>query len=335
MKTTTVKNISPSIIGTGCMAFSHGYGEAPEEAYSLEAIQEAYKNGCTFFDTAESYGTQQFAPGHNEKLVGKAIKDFRSDVVLATKMTFKDEIPKDEKEAEEIIRRHLDASLKNLQTDYIDLYYLHRYNPAIPMEWIAKAMGKLIQEGKIKGWGLSQVDLDTVRQADTITPLTAVQNLYNLLERDAENGLLEYLEENDILLVPFSPVASGLLSGKISKETDFSHHDDVRKFVPQLSDENIDKNQPIVDYVQAWAKKKGATPAQIALAWMVSKSDHIVPIPGSKNKKRIKENLEAADYLFDQEELKEFEKGLEDIQVYGHRGQVEFEGSSMSNWGKK
>ena len=257
-------NIEVSEIGIGTMAFSHGYGKIPEEQYSIEAIRDAYNNGCTFFDTAEVYSPNLEGIGHNELIVGKALKDVRDKVVIATKLFLK---------ASEVvngdvygaIKKHLLGSMERLQVKMVDLYYLHRLSD-VPLEEIAKAMGKLIQEGLIRGWGLSQVDVDSISKAHNITPVSAVQNLYNILERDCEEKVIPYCLKNNIGVVPFSPIGSGILSGKINTKTEFEKSDDVRNWVPQCKKENIEGNQPIVDLIQKLATKKGATPAQISLA---------------------------------------------------------------------
>ncbi len=312
-------NIEVSEIGIGTMAFSHGYGKIPDEQYSIEAIRSAYDNGCTFFDTAEVYSPNLQGIGHNELIVGKALKDVRDKVVIATKLFLK---------AEEVvngdvygaIKKHLLASMKRLQVKMVDLYYLHRLSD-VPLEEIAKAMGQLIKEGLIRGWGLSQVDVDAISKAHKITPVSAVQNLYNILERDCEEKVIPYCLENNIGVVPFSPVASGILSGKITTSTQFEKVDDVRKWlVPQCKKENIEGNQPIVDLVLKLAKKKGATGAQISMAWMLKKYPNVVPIPGSKNKERIIENLNASKVSLTDEELAEFENELKKHKIYGHRG---------------
>ena len=207
--------------------------------------------------------------------------------------------------------------MKNLKTDYIDLYYLHRINRDIPIEDVALVMGKLIQEKQIRGWGLSQVTKETIQKAHELTPVTAVQNLYSLLERDCEDDVFPYCLDNQIGVVAFSPIASGLLSGKVTSETKFEG-DDVRKFVPQLTQENIVKNQPIIDILHQFAKEKEATPAQISLAWMLHKYPNVVPIPGSKNKDRIIENLQASSITLSNEEFKKLEKALAQHQVFGH-----------------
>ena len=306
--------IEVSEIGMGTMAFSHGYGKIPDENYSIEAIRDAYNHGCNFFDTAEVYSPNL----DNELIVGKALKDVRDKVVIATKLFLK---------ASEVvngdvygaIKKHLLGSMERLQVKMVDLYYLHRLSD-VPLEEIAKAMGRLIQEGLIRGWGLSQVDVDSLAKAHSITPVSAVQNLYNILERDSEEKIIPYCLKNNIGLVPFSPIGSGLLSGKINANTQFEKKDDVRNWVPQCQKENIIKNQPIIDLIQKLATKKGATPAQISLAWMLKKYPNVVPIPGSKNKERIIENLDAYKVKLTDDEFNEFENELKKLKVYGHRG---------------
>ncbi|MBP1585706.1 MAG: aldo/keto reductase [Lachnospiraceae bacterium] len=311
-----LRNIAVSEVGMGCMAFSHGYGQIPEEQYSIEAIRNAYEHGCTFFDTAEVYSPNLSGIGHNELIVGKALKGFREDVVLATKLMLNGfgfgSVYK-------TIRSHLEGSLDRLQTDYVDIYYLHRMS-GVPIEKVAEAMGKLMDDGMIRGWGLSQVDVDVIDRAQNVTPLAAIQNIYSMVERDCESGVIPYCMENNIGFVPFSPIASGLLSGKITPQTQFEKHDDVRNWVPQLSGRNIEGNQPIVEMLKSFAEKKGATPAQISLAWMLHKYPNVVPIPGSKNKERIIENLDSANVELTDDEFKNLEDALNGLKVYGHRG---------------
>ena len=311
-------NIEVSEIGMGTMAFSHGYGKIPDEQYSIEAIRAAYNHGCTYFDTAEVYSPNLAGIGHNELIVGKALKDVRDKVVIATKLFLK---------ASEVvngdvygaIKKHLLGSMQRLQVKMVDLYYLHRLSD-VPLEDIARAMGRLIQEGLIRGWGLSQVDVDSISKAHNITPVSAVQNLYNILERDCEEKVIPYCLKNNIGVVPFSPVASGLLSGKITVNTEYEKVDDVRNWVPQCKKENIKGNQPIIDLIQKLANKKGATPAQISMAWMIKKYPNVVPIPGSKNKERIIENLDTYKVHLTDQELNDFENELKKYKVYGHRG---------------
>jgi aryl-alcohol dehydrogenase-like predicted oxidoreductase len=311
-----LRDIEVSEVGMGCMAFSHGYGRIPEEKYSIEAIRNAYENGCTFFDTAEVYSPNLSGIGHNELIVGKALKGFREEVVLATKLmlhglgfggVYK------------TIRSHLEGSLERLQTDYVDIYYLHRMS-GVPVEKVAEAMGKLIDGGLIRGWGLSQVDVDVIDRAQNVTPLAAIQNIYSMVERDSEAKIIPYCMENNIGFVPFSPIASGLLSGKITPQTQFERNDDVRNWVPQLSKRNIEGNQPIVEMLKKFADNKNATPAQISLAWMLHKYPNVVPIPGSKNKERIIENLDSANVELTDEEFSDLERSLNGLKVYGHRG---------------
>ena len=334
MKTRYLGTIPVSEIGMGCMGFSHGYGQIPPEEYSVEAIRKAYDFGCTFFDTAESYGAQLYHPGHNEMLVGKAVKGFREKIILATKFHFAGETPSGKEEVESVMRRHLEQSMKNLQTDHIDLYYLHRVSRAVPVELVAETMGKFMQEGHICGWGLSQVGTDTLAKAHAVTPVSAVQNLYNMLERDCEQEVLPFCLENSTGVVPFSPIASGFLSGKVTADVSFAHADDVRKFVPQLSRDNLAANEPVLSLLEQYASKRNATKAQIALRWMLTKYPNIVPIPGSKNQERILENLGACNVSLDDEEFAALENALNHIKIHGHRGHVEFEGSSMKEWNR-
>ena len=314
MKTRMLREIEVSEVGMGCMAFSHGYGKIPSEQYSIEAIRNAYEHGCTLFDTAEVYSPNLAGIGHNELIVGKALRDVRDNVVIATKLFLRES-----GNVYDSIRHHLDGSLERLKTDYVDLYYLHRMG-GVPVEKVAEAMGRLIDEGLIRGWGLSQVDVDVIDRAQQVTPLAAIQNIYSMVERDSEAEIIPYCMEHNIGFVPFSPIASGLLSGKITPQTQFEKNDDVRNWVPQLSRRNITGNQPIVEMLKVFAGKKNATPAQISLAWMLHKYPNVVPIPGSKNKEHIVENLDAAQVVLTDEEFKALEEALNGLKVYGHRG---------------
>lgn len=329
MKMRKLGKLTVSEIGTGCMGFSHGYGKVPPEDYSIAAIQKAFEFGCNFFDTAEVYGREQFYFGHNEELVGKAISSFRNNIVLATKLF----VHTEELTAHTLhdaMVSHLKASMKRLQTDYIDLYYLHRINDDIPVEDIAAVMGRFIEEGVIRAWGLSQVSAATLAKAHAVTPVAAVQNLYNMMERDCEQDIFPYCLEHHIGVVPFSPIASGFLSGKVTKATKFEG-DDVRKFVPQLSPENIEANQPLIDVLQTFAEAKNATPAQLSMAWMLHKYPNVVPIPGSKNQERILENLGASGIMLTTDEFTALETAINACQVFGHRGHIE---SEQNNFGK-
>ena len=317
MKTRKLRDIEVSAVGMGCMAFSHGYGKIPDEEYSIVAIRNAYQHGCTFFDTAEVYSPNLSGIGHNELIVGKALEDVRENVVIATKIMLRS--VGFGKSVYDEVRRHLEGSLDRLRTDYADIYYLHRMG-GVPVEKVAEAMGRLIDDGLIRGWGLSQVDVDVIDRAQNITPLTAIQNIYSMVERDSEDRIIPYCIEHNIGFVPFSPIASGLLSGKITPQTKFERNDDVRNWVPQLRRENIAGNQPIVELLKKFADMKNATPAQISLAWMLHKYPNIVPIPGSKNKERIIENLDSAEVILTDAEFEQLEMELNKCKVYGHRG---------------
>ena len=316
MKKRMLRDIEVSEIGMGCMAFSHGYGQIPNESYSIEAIRNAFRHGCTFFDTAEVYSPGLSGIGHNERIVGKALKEVRPQAVIATKLFLNVGFGGS---VETVLRRHLEASMQRLQTDYVDLYYLHRMG-GVPVEKVAEAMGHLIDEGLIRGWGLSQVDVEVIDRAQRVTPLSAIQNIYSMVERDSEAEIIPYCIENNIGFVPFSPIASGLLSGKITPQTQFERNDDVRNWVPQLSRTNIAGNQPIVEMLKSFAEKKNAPPAQISLAWMLHKYPNVVPIPGSKNKERIVENLNSSGVELTDEEFTALEESLNALKVYGHRG---------------
>lgn len=317
-------NLEVSEIGMGCMGFSHGYGQIPDEEYSIEAIRRAYEYGCTFYDTAEVYSPNLEGIGHNERIVGKALSPVRKSVVLATKLF----LPTEEARQHGVyrtLRRHLEGSMERLQTDYMDLYYLHHLNPDVPVEEVAAGMGQLIQEGLIRAWGLSNAGVTAIAKAHAVTPVSAVQNIYSMLERDCEESVIPYCMEHEIGVVPFSPIASGFLSGKITPKTQFEKIDDVRNWVPQLTKENVAANQPIVEILREYAAQKQATPAQISLAWMLHKYPNVVPIPGSKNKERIIENLGAWNVKLTGEEFEALENALASCPVHGHRGCVEIE----------
>ena len=316
MKTRMLRDIEVSEVGMGCMAFSHGYGKIPPENYSVEAIRGAFEHGCTFFDTAEVYSPNLIGTGHNERIVGKALAPFRDQVVIATKLMPRGGLGRD---AYRTVRKHLEGSLARLRTDYVDLYYLHRVG-GVSVEGVAEAMGRLIDEGLIRGWGLSQVDVDVIDRAQRVTPLSAIQNIYSMVERDSEAAIIPYCIEHNIGFVPFSPIASGLLSGRITTSTKFERRDDVRNWVPQLSKANIAGNQPIIDLLARYAELKGATSAQVTLAWMLHKWPNVAPIPGSKNKGRILENLDASLVELSDDEFASLQAALDKCEVFGHRG---------------
>jgi aryl-alcohol dehydrogenase-like predicted oxidoreductase len=300
-----------SAVGLGCMGFSHGYGAVPERNESVQLIRHAYERGCTHFDTAEGYGA-----GDNEVLVGEALCLMRNQVVIATKFRVGESTAANP--AEKQIRAHLDASLKRLGTDRVELYYQHRVNPDVPVEEIAGSMGKLISEGKILGWGLSQATVEQIRRAHAITPLTAIQSEYSLMERMFERDVIPVCKELRIGFVAFSPLASGFLSGKVRAKMQYQG-DDVRRVITRFEATNVAANQPLVDLLQKFADAKRATPAQISLAWMLAKEPFIVPIPGARTVERIEENLGAGDVELTLNELEALETELAKIKIHGNR----------------
>lgn len=310
MKTRKLGNLTVSAIGYGCMGLSHGYGELPPEEESIRLIRRAYELGCTFFDTAEGYGM-----GHNERLVGEALEPVRNHVVIATKLHIRSERGEDLKRQ---VEERLDASLKRLRTDHVDLYYQHRVNKDIPVEEVAEVMGGLIKKGKILGWGQSQALPEEIRRANAVTPLTAVQSEYSMMERMFEKEVIPLCGELGIGFVPFSPLASGFLSGKYGKGRTY-RGDDVRRVITRFRDENVAANQPLLDMLHDIGEKKGATPAQISLAWMLHKRDFIVPIPGMRRDERLVENFGAADVVLTEGEYEAVEKALSQITVFGNR----------------
>lgn len=335
MQKRKLRDLEVSAVGVGCMGFSHGYGKVPSAEYTVNTLRKAFEAGCTFFDTAESYGDVVFHPGHNEELVGKALAPFRKDVVLATKPFLRPQEVTADTSVYDAIKAHLTASMKRLGTDHVDLYYLHRINEEMSLEEIAAAMGRLIEEGMISGWGLSQVGVGTLAKAHAVTPVSVVQNIYSMVERGCEAEVIPYCLEHNIGVVPFSPIASGFLSGKVTVDTKFEEVDDVRKFVPQLQKENLVANQPILDLLADFSRRKNATNAQISLAWMLHKYPNVVPIPGSKNLERILENLGAADVILTDEEFAQLETALNACTVHGHRGYEESVQHTFSdNWKK-
>ena len=256
--------------------------------------------------------------------------------MIATKLFITPEMVEDCGSVDAVVRKHLEHSLKNLQTSYVDLYYLHRINIAVDYLEVAHAMGRLIHEGLIREWGISAVDKVQLEMVNAITPVGAVQNIYSMVERTSEKEVIPFCVENGIAFVPFSPVASGLLSGKITPTTEFGRVDDVRVWVPQLKQENIIGNMPIVEMLKKFAAEKQATPAQVSLAWMLRKYPNVVPIPGSKNKGRIMENLRACEVQLTDEEFNKLESELDRLPVYGTRGHAETDQTSFgNNWLKK
>lgn len=309
MRTRTLGNIEVSAVGYGCMGLSHGYGQTPDKETATKLLCEAYDRGCTLFDTAESYGS-----GENEALLGETFKAERQNIVIATKF----HIPDETEDVEKTLREHLEVSLRNLQTDHVDIYYQHRVNKGIPVEVIAEVMGKFIKEGKILGWGQSQTTPEEIRRANAVTQMTAVQCEYSMMERMFEKEVIPTCEELGIGFVAFSPMASGFLSGKYTSSSTYSG-DDVRRVITRFSKENVEANQPLLDLLHKMAAEKGATPAQISLAWMLHKKNFIVPIPGMRRSERIIENLSAADVDLTDVEFAQIEDELSKIIIHGNR----------------
>ena len=306
-----------SAIGMGCMGFSHGYGAVPSEGESIRLMRKAYDEyGCTLFDTAEVYATYA-----NEELVGKALKPIRDNVILTTKFmpVFLpgQEIPEG-KLSRKGLRNALESSLKRLQTEYIDLYYEHRVPEDSDPAEVAFWMGELIQEGKIRAWGQSEPTAEQIRIAHAVTPLAALQNEYSLMQRRPEKEVLATCQELGIGFEAYSPMGGGFLSGKYDKDTKFTG-DDVRRVITRYSRENMEANQSLLDLLRAYAAEKRATPAQLALAWLLHKKDFIVPIPGMRKDERLAENFGATDVALLPEELAEIDKALGKIAIHGDR----------------
>lgn len=308
-----------SAIGLGCMGMSHGYGPASPEDEMVKLIHRAYDHGVTFFDTAECYG-----PYANETLVGKALKPIRDKVVIATKCGIQVENGVQKLDARpEVIRRSLEGSLKRLETDHVDLYYLHRVDPKVPVEEVALVMQDLLTEGKILGWGLSEAGPKTIARAQAICPLAAVQSEYSMMWREPETRIFPLLEKEGIGFVPFSPLGKGFLTGKINPDTHFGP-EDFRVNVPRFERENIEANMRLVEFIETLAAAKGKTPAQIALAWVIAQKDWIVPIPGTRRMDQLEENVGAASVEFSADELVELNVRLADIPLQGDRYKGEF-----------
>lgn len=288
-------DLTVSAVGLGCMGMSHAYGAPADKKEMTELLAQAVDLGYTFFDTAEVYGTPVH-PHDNEELVGAALKPYRDKIVLATKFgihfdmsstaTNKPLVPDSRPE---VIRASVEASLKRLGTDHIDLYYQHRLDPKIPIEEVAGVMADLIREGKITHWGLSEATENTIRRAHAVCPVTAIQNRYSMMARWYED-LFPVLEELNIGYVAFSPLANGFLSGKYDKSSRFDAGTDYRSVMPQFQPENIDRNHDLLALLQKLAEQNNATPAQISLAWMLCKKPYIVPIPGTRKLSRLLEN---------------------------------------------
>lgn len=278
-----------SAIGFGCMGLSHGYGPATDKQEAIKLIRRSFDLGVTFFDTAEAYG-----PFQNEEIVGEALALFRDQVVIATKFGIRLENGKQVQDSRPAqIRQSVEGSLKRLKTDYIDLYYQHRVDPHTPIEEVADTIKDIVKEGKIRHWGLSEAGVQTIRRAHAVHPVTAIESEYSLWWRKPEKELMPALEELGIGFVPFSPLGKGFLTGTISKDAHFEKND-FRNIVPRFTAENLAANQILIDLLNKIATEKQATPAQIALAWILAQKPWIVPIPGTTKLHRLEENLGAA-----------------------------------------
>lgn len=310
-----------SAIGLGCMGFTQSYPPYLPKEEAINVIRQAVELGVNFFDTAEVYG-----PYTNEELLGEALAPYRDKVIIATKFGYDIENNKLDEAGRpialssnpKVIRRAIEGSLKRLKTDHIDLYYQHRVDPDTPIEEVAETIKDLVKEGKVLHWGLSEASAATVRKAHAVYPLTAVQSEYSMWYRNVEKELLPTLEELKIGFVPFSPLGKAVLTGRFNKDTHFDKSD-FRSQIPRFNSENLQQNMKLVEYVQALAKDKNVTPAQIALAWLLAQKPWIVPIPGTKKITRVQENLGSVKVKFTTEELIQIREKLNSIEIVGAR----------------
>ena len=311
-------NLEVSALGLGCMGMSVGYGPAADKQAMISLIRSAVESGVTFFDTAEGYG-----PFINEEHVGEALAPLREQVVIATKFGFNLDSNVDQglpplNSRPEHIKHVAEASLKRLKTETIDLFYQHRVDPDVPIEEVAGAVKELIREGKVKHFGLSEAGVQTIRRAHAVQPVTALQSEYSLWWREPETEILPTLEELGIGFVPFSPLGRGFLTGKINENTTFDSND-FRNTAPRFSLEARKANQALVDLIGKFAEQKKATPAQIALAWVLAQKPWIVPIPGTTKLHRLEENIGAVDVELTPDDLREIDSAISQIDVLGER----------------
>ena len=304
-----------SALGLGCMGLSYGYGPATDRKEAIALIRKAYELGVTFFDTAEAYG-----PFINEEVVGEALEPFRNEVVIATKFGFEEGNSAKGVDSRPVrIRQVVDEALKRLRTDRIDLFYQHRVDPKVPMEDVAGTVKDLIRQGKVKHFGLSEAGVESIRKAHAVQPVTALQSEYSLWWREPEKEILPLLEELGIGFVPFSPLGKGFLTGKINENTTFEKGDYRGNVFPRFSEENRKANMKFVDFVKEIATQKNATPAQIALAWLLAQKPWIVPIPGTTKVNRLQENLGAVQVNLSSHDLKQINEEVAKIDVQGTR----------------
>ena len=308
-----------SAIGLGCMSMTGGYSDRPDRREMISLLRAAVDRGVTFFDTADIYG-----PYANEELVGEALSPFRGEVVIATKFGW-DIDPVERKPSgrvtsrPDVIRQVVEGSLHRLGVDAIDLYYQHRVDPQVPIEDVAGAVKDLIEAGKVKHFGMSEAAAGTIRRAHAVQPVTAVQNEYSLWWRRPEEEVLPACEELGIGFVPFSPLGKGFLTGTITASTSFDAGNDIRSTIPRFAPDALRHNQAVVDLLASIAQRKGATPGQIALAWLLAQKPWIVPIPGTRKPHRLEENIGAADVELSADELTEIDDAASKIQVQGGR----------------
>jgi len=308
------RNLEVSAIGLGCMGLSFGYGPATERQQAITLIRTAFDRGVTLFDTAEAYG-----PFANEELVGEAVEPFRTQVVIATKFGFRDgDSHKGLDSRPERIREVADAALIRLRTDVIDLFYQHRVDPEVPIEDVAGTVKDLIQQGKVKHFGLSEAGVQAIRRAHAVQSVTAVQSEYSLWWREPEREILPVLDELGIGFVPFSPLGKGFLTGAIDENTKFDTTD-FRNIVPRFNEENRKANQTLVNVLSDIAAQKKGTPAQIAIAWLLAQKSWIVPIPGTTKLHRLEENLGAANIQLSESDLRDITAAVSKIAVQGDR----------------
>jgi aryl-alcohol dehydrogenase-like predicted oxidoreductase len=305
-----------SSIGYGAMGLSHGYGPATDRQQAITLVRAAFERGVTFFDTAQIYGAE------NEELVGEALAPFRGQAVIATKFGFDLDAPAGQQvlnSRPENIRKVTEGSLRRLRVDAIDLYYQHRVDPNVPIEDVAGTVRELIAEGKVRHFGLSEAGVETIRRAHAVQPVTAVQSEYSLWWREPEQAVLPTCEELGIGFVPFSPLGKGFLTGKITESTEFGSGDMRGTTFPRFTPENIKANQAFVDFIQQVAARKGATPAQVALAWLLAQKPWVVPIPGTTKLHRLEENLGAATVELSASDLRDIDGASVLIPIHGDR----------------
>ena len=316
MKTRKLRHLEVSAIGMGCMGFTHAYGEGPTESEGIKLVHKAFELGCNFFDTAEMYSYFK-----NEEFVGKALKNLpRDKIIISDKFwptKFNGHDFAEDKLSEAGIRKSLEGSLRRLQTDYVDIYIEHQMDDGTE-EQVADIMGKLIKEGKIRAWGQSSPSLEQIKKAHKITPITAIQSEYSMMERKWEADVIPFCRENNIGFMAFSPLGNGFLSGKYNSSMEFKGND-VRRVITRFNKENMDANQPLLDLIHKFAAEKNVTPAQIALSWVLAGGDFIVPIPGMRKEERIRENLGAADVVLIASEYKALNDELSKITIHGSR----------------